>query len=265
LTFRIKKKLNEVFLKYSGKIHTVIHFAGLKAVGESNSIPLRYFENNISATLTLLEVMKEHKVKNLVFSSSATVYGDVKEIPEGGLTEDIPTNPTNPYGRTKVFIEEILRDVYNAETQDWNFIILRYFNPVGAHSSGLLGEDPSGSPNNLMPFLTQVAVSQRSHLTIWGNDYNTKDGTGMRDYVHVVDLARGHVASLKKMDENPGYTVYNLGTGVGTTVLDVITAMEKASGTKIKTVLGKRRAGDVTCAYACPLKAKKGIKLDRPI
>nr|KJB16720.1 hypothetical protein B456_002G244900 [Gossypium raimondii] len=209
------------------KFDAVIHFAGLKAVGESVSKPLLYHDNNIVGTITLLEVMAAHGCKNLVFSSSATVYGWPKKVP---CTEEFPLSAVNPYGRTKLFIEEICRDLRNSDSQ-WKIILLRYFNPVGAHPSGHIGEDPRGTPNNLMPFVQQVAVGRRQALTVFGKDYSTKDGTGVRDYIHVVDLADGHIAALKKLsDPKIGCEVYNLGTGKGTSVLEMVTAFEKASG-----------------------------------
>ncbi|KAH1123226.1 hypothetical protein J1N35_006386 [Gossypium stocksii] len=239
------------------KFDAVIHFAGLKAVGESVSKPLLYHDNNIVGTITLLEVMAAHGCKNLVFSSSATVYGWPKKVP---CTEEFPLSAVNPYGRTKLFIEEICRDLRNSDSQ-WKIILLRYFNPVGAHPSGLIGEDPRGTPNNLMPFVQQVAVGRRQALTVFGKDYSTKDGTGVRDYIHVVDLADGHIAALKKLsDPKIGCEVYNLGTGKGTSVLEMVTAFEKASGKKIPLQIARRRPGDAEVVYASIKKAETELK-----
>ena len=223
----------------------VIHFAGLKAVGESVTQPLEYYDNNIVGTLCLLRTMRRASVKRLIFSSSATVYGEPNFLP---LTEDHPLRARNPYGRTKLFIEDILRDVFNAET-DWRIFILRYFNPVGAHSSGRIGEDPQGMPNNLMPYVAQVAVGRRDKLNIWGNDYETVDSTGVRDYIHVVDLARGHVRALENLNTSQCEAV-NLGTGKGHSVLEVVRAFEAASGKKISYQFALRRVGDVASCYA---------------
>ncbi|XP_010422027.1 PREDICTED: UDP-glucose 4-epimerase 5 [Camelina sativa] len=235
------------------KFDAVIHFAGLKAVGESVEKPLLYYNNNLVGTITLLEVMAQHGCKNLVFSSSATVYGSPKEVP---CTEESPISALNPYGRTKLFIEEICRDVYGSDPE-WKIILLRYFNPVGAHPSGEIGEDPLGIPNNLMPFVQQVAVGRRPHLTVFGNDYNTKDGTGVRDYIHVIDLADGHIAALRKLEDcKIGCEVYNLGTGNGTSVLEMVDAFEKASGKKIPLVIAGRRAGDAEVVYASTERAE---------
>ncbi|XP_010436619.1 PREDICTED: UDP-glucose 4-epimerase 5-like [Camelina sativa] len=235
------------------KFDAVIHFAGLKAVGESVEKPLLYYNNNLVGTITLLEVMAQHGCKNLVFSSSATVYGSPKEVP---CTEESPISALNPYGRTKLFIEEICRDVYGSDPE-WKIILLRYFNPVGAHPSGEIGEDPLGIPNNLMPFVQQVAVGRRPHLTVFGNDYNTKDGTGVRDYIHVIDLADGHIAALRKLEDSKiGCEVYNLGTGNGTSVLEMVDAFEKASGKKIPLVMAGRRAGDAEVVYASTERAE---------
>ncbi|KAB2098207.1 hypothetical protein ES319_A01G223900v1 [Gossypium barbadense] len=234
------------------KFDAVIHFAGLKAVGESVSKPLLYHDNNIVGTITLLEVMAAHGCKNLVFSSSATVYGWPKKVP---CTEEFPLSAVNPYGRTK-----ICRDLRNSDSQ-WKIILLRYFNPVGAHPSGLIGEDPRGTPNNLMPFVQQVAVGRRQALTVFGKDYSTKDGTGVRDYIHVVDLADGHIAALKKLsDPKIGCDVYNLGTGKGTSVLEMVTAFEKASGKKIPLQIAGRRPGDAEVVYASIKKAETELK-----
>lgn len=248
-----KPKLFEVFEKHS--IDAVIHFAGYKAVGESVEIPLSYYHNNITGTLNLCEVMKEHNVKNLVFSSSATVYGDPDTVP---IEEDFPLSATNPYGRTKLFIEEILRDLHTAES-DWNIALLRYFNPVGAHDSGQIGEDPNDIPNNLMPYISQVAVGKLEQLSIFGDDYPTKDGTGVRDYIHVVDLSIGHLKALEKLKENPGLVTYNLGTGEGYSVLEVVKAFEEATGQDIPFKITGRRPGDIAECYADPQKAKEEL------
>lgn len=238
----------------STKFDAVIHFAGLKAVGESVAKPLRYYGNNIVGTLNLLEMMASHGCKKLVFSSSATVYGQPKEVP---CTEDFPICAMNPYGRTKLFIEEICRDVQQADPE-WKIILLRYFNPVGAHPSGFIGEDPRGIPNNLMPFVQQVAVERRPELTVFGNDYPTNDGTGVRDYIHVMDLSDGHIAALNKIfkTEDLGCEVYNLGTGRGTSVLEMVAAFEKASGKKIPLKIANRRPGDAETVYASTEKAE---------
>lgn len=239
------------------QIDAVIHFAGLKAVGESVSQPLRYYENNLTSTLTLLNVMEEFHVKNLVFSSSATVYGDPASVP---ITEEFPTGATtNPYGTTKVMIERILTD-YAHTNKDFNVILLRYFNPVGAHESGRLGEDPSGIPNNLTPYITQVAVGKRDRVHVFGNDYPTPDGTGVRDYIHVVDLAEGHAAAIKLFETgNCGLRVYNLGTGKGISVLEMINAFSKAVGREIPYVIEARRPGDIPTCYADCSKAKREL------
>jgi UDP-glucose 4-epimerase len=256
-----KKSLSKVFGK-SG-IDAVIHFAGLKAVGESVQIPLRYYHNNITGTLMLCETMKEHNVKNIVFSSSATVYGDPHKVP---ITEDFPLSATNPYGRTKLMIEEILRDLYVAD-KSLNIAILRYFNPVGSHKSGRIGESPNDIPNNLMPYIAQVAVGRLSMLSVFGSDYPTPDGTGVRDYIHVVDLAIGHLFALKKLETNPGVVTYNLGTGRGYSVLEMVKAFEQASGKKVAYKIIGRRPGDIAACYADPSKAKKelGWSADRDI
>ena len=244
----------EVFKKE--KFEAVIHFAGLKAVGESVEKPIEYYANNLGSTSNLLLLMKEFGVKNIVFSSSATVYGVPKRVP---LYEDDPVlSATNPYGETKVMIERILEDACAAD-KTLNAALLRYFNPIGAHPSGLLGEDPNGIPNNLMPYITQVAIGKRDHLRIWGNTYPTPDGTGVRDYIHVVDLAEGHVATLKKLVTNPGLVVYNLGTGKGTSVLEMVNAFEKATGVKIPYTIEPPRAGDVAANYANCDKAAKEL------
>ena len=236
------------------EIDLAIHFAGLKAVGESVRIPLKYYRNNLDSTLTLLEVMKEKGVNKIIFSSSATVYGDPKSLP---VKEDFPLSTTNPYGTTKLFIERILQDAAAAD-KDLSVVILRYFNPVGAHESGLIGEDPVGIPNNLTPYIARVASGDLPCVNVFGSDYDTKDGTGVRDYIHVVDLAKGHVASLKKLSE-AGVHIYNLGTGVGYSVLEVIEAFEKACGKKLPVVMAPRRAGDIAAVYASAEKAKKEL------
>jgi UDP-glucose 4-epimerase len=226
----------------------VIHFAGLKAVGESVQQPLAYYDNNVLGTLKLLEAMQECQVKTLVFSSSATVYGVPQRLP---LTEDHPLSTTNPYGKTKLVIEDMLRDLYVSDAS-WHLGLLRYFNPVGAHASGLIGEDPQGTPNNLLPFVAQVAVGRREFLNVWGNDYPTPDGTGVRDYIHVVDLALGHIKALQRLQKQPQCLTVNLGTGVGYSVLDMVRAFENASGKKVPYQVGPRRAGDVASCYADP-------------
>ena len=230
------------------KIDSVIHFAGLKAVGESVAIPLKYYENNLISTLSLLKVMKEFGCNNLVFSSSATVYGMPKSVP---ISEDFPLSATNPYGRTKLFIEEILRDYYKANPE-MNIALLRYFNPIGAHESGMIGEDPNGIPNNLMPYITQVAIGKLKQLSVFGDDYPTHDGTGVRDYIHVCDLAKGHVLAISKLETNPGVVTYNLGTGNGYSVLDMVKAFEKACGKPVNYKIAPRRPGDVAECYADP-------------
>jgi len=245
--------LERVFAAQS--VDAVIHFAGLKAVGESTQQPLRYYQNNLVGTLNLLAVMKARNVKQLVFSSSATVYGDPEKVP---LTEDCRLSATNPYGRTKLFIEEMLRDLAVAET-GWHLVLLRYFNPVGAHPSGRIGEDPRGIPNNLMPFVTQVAVGRREFLGVFGNDWPTPDGTGVRDYIHVVDLALGHLAALDRLASLPGCTAINLGTGQGCSVLEMVKAMERASGKPIPYRFLPRRPGDVAVSYADPATAARQL------
>ncbi|GAA5795591.1 hypothetical protein HPULCUR_000952 [Helicostylum pulchrum] len=248
-----KKALLQVFERHA--IDSVIHFAGLKAVGESTQIPLDYYYNNITGTIVLLQAMKEANVKNIVFSSSATVYGEPPVIP---IPETSPTDAKSPYGRTKLFVEHIIRDLCNAE-KGWNAGLLRYFNPAGAHPSGILGENPTGIPNNLMPFLAQVAVGKREFLSVFGEDYPTRDGTCIRDYIHVVDLAKGHLAALKKLEENPGCVEYNLGTGVGSTVLEMINAFIKAVGRDLPYKIVARRAGDVPNLTADPTLANKEL------
>lgn len=248
--------LNEVYRIFrENKIDSVIHFAALKAVGESVSKPLEYYENNLISTLNVLRAMKQYNVKNFVFSSSATVYGEAKTMP---ILEDFELSATNPYGRSKLIIEDILRDLYNAD-KNFNIAILRYFNPVGAHESGLIGENPKGIPNNLMPYITQVAIGKLSKLNVFGNDYNTKDGTGVRDYIHVVDLAKGHLKALEKLKKDSGIFTYNLGTGKGYSVLEVIEAFEKESGRKVPYEIVKRRAGDIGVCYADPTKANREL------
>ena len=233
------------------EIEAVVHFAGLKAPGESVSIPLCYYQNNITGSLILCEVMQAHQVKNLVFSSSATVYGDPNTVP---VKEDFPLSATNPYGRSKLMIEDILRDLYSSDP-GWNIALLRYFNPVGAHPSGQIGEDPNGIPNNLIPYIAQVAVGKLARLPVYGNDYPTPDGTGIRDYLHVVDLAIGHLKAIEKLKTNPGAVAYNLGTGQGYSVLEMVAAFERACGKKIPYEIVGRRPGDVAISYADPSKA----------
>jgi UDP-glucose 4-epimerase len=233
----------------------VIHFAGLKAVGESVAQPLRYYHNNLTGTVHLCEVMQARGLQNLVFSSSATVYGDPATVP---IREDFPLSCTNPYGRTKLMIEEILGDLFVADPE-WNIALLRYFNPVGAHSSGQIGEDPNGIPNNLMPFVAQVAVGRRERLSVFGDDYPTPDGTGVRDYIHVVDLARGHLAALNKLSEQPGLVKYNLGTGRGYSVLEMVRAFERASGRQVPYQIVGRRPGDIAQCYADPSLANQEL------
>lgn len=246
--------LNAVFEKES--IDSCIHFAGLKAVGESVQKPWEYYENNIAGTLTLVDVMRKHGVKNIIFSSSATVYGDPAFVP---ITEECPKGQcTNPYGWTKSMLEQILMDIQKADPE-WNVVLLRYFNPIGAHKSGMIGENPNGIPNNLMPYITQVAVGKLKELGVFGNDYDTPDGTGVRDYIHVVDLAKGHVKALKKIEEKAGLKVYNLGTGIGYSVLDIVKNFEEATGVKIPYVIKDRRAGDIATCYSSAEKAEKEL------
>ncbi|MBK1653411.1 UDP-glucose 4-epimerase GalE [Allochromatium vinosum] len=247
---RDREALGEIFSQ--GRFDAVIHFAGLKAVGESVAQPLEYYDNNVQGTLTLCQVMAEAGVRNLVFSSSATVYGDPTSVP---IREDFPVGATNPYGRSKLFIEEILHDLHVSDPR-WNIALLRYFNPVGAHESGRIGEDPNGIPNNLMPYIAQVAVGRLQRLRVFGNDYPTPDGTGVRDYIHVVDLVRGHLAALHKLQESPGVVTYNLGTGRGYSVLEVIAAFERASGRAVPYDIVERRSGDIACCYADPSLAR---------
>ena len=252
LDIRDKDGLLKVFKE--NKIDAVIHFAGLKAVGESVRLPLEYYDNNIGGTLVLLEVMRECNVKTIIFSSSATVYGTPERLP---LDESCHLSTTNPYGSTKLMIQGILQDVYKSD-DSWNMIILRYFNPVGAHKSGLIGEDPKGIPNNLMPYVAQVASGKLEKIRVYGNDYPTKDGTGVRDYIHVVDLALGHIAAIEKC-QNPGIHIYNLGTGIGYSVLDMIHAFEKACGKKLPYEIVGRRPGDVASCYASSKKANEEL------
>ncbi len=245
-----REKLSEIMDKEN--FDACIHFAGLKAVGESVQKPWEYYENNIAGTLTLVDVMRKHNVKNIIFSSSATIYGDPAFIP---ITEECPKGIcTNPYGWTKSMLEQVLTDIQKADPE-WNVILLRYFNPIGAHKSGTIGENPNGIPNNLMPYITQTAVGKRDHLTIFGNDYDTHDGTGVRDYIHVVDLARGHVKALAKIKEKAGLKIYNLGTGTGYSVLDIVKNFEEATGVKVPYVIGPRRPGDIATCYASAKKA----------
>lgn len=249
-----REGLEQIFAKES--IDCCIHFAGLKAVGESVAKPWEYYYNNISGTLVLVDVMRKHNVKNIIFSSSATVYGNPAFIP---ITEECPKGCiTNPYGQTKSMLEQILMDMQKADPQ-WNVILLRYFNPIGAHKSGTIGENPNGIPNNLMPYITQVAVGKLKELGVFGNDYDTPDGTGVRDYIHVVDLARGHVKAIEKIRQNPGTEIYNLGTGTGYSVLDIVKNFEEASGVKIPYVIKERRAGDIATCYADASKAEKEL------
>ncbi|MGL5649154.1 MAG: UDP-glucose 4-epimerase GalE [Clostridium sp.] len=250
-----KALLEEVFEKED--IHSVIHFAALKAVGESVEKPLEYYNNNINGTLNLLTVMRKFNVKNIIFSSSATVYGEAKEMPIKESTERLPA--TNPYGKTKSMMEDILMDVQKSDSS-WNIVLLRYFNPVGAHKSGLIGEMPNGVPNNLMPYVSKVAFGELEALGVFGDDYDTKDGTGVRDYIHVVDLAKGHVKAIDKINENCGLKIYNLGTGVGYSVLDIVNAFSKASNREIRYNILKRRAGDIGTCYADPTLAKEDLK-----
>jgi len=251
---RDKKALEEIFAKE--QFDSCIHFAGLKAVGESVEKPLEYYENNIAGTLNLVEVMREHGCKNIIFSSSATVYGEPAMIP---ITEECPKGQcTNPYGWTKSMLEQILSDMQHADPE-WNVVILRYFNPIGAHKSGRIGENPNGIPNNLMPYITQVAVGKREELGVFGNDYNTHDGTGVRDYIHVVDLAVGHVKALKKIEEKAGLKIYNLGTGQGYSVLDIVKNFEKANDLKIPYSIKARRPGDIDTCYSDATKAKEEL------
>lgn len=259
---RNPEDLEKVFNNYP--IDAVIHFAGLKAVGESVAEPLKYYDNNINGTAVLCDVMQKHGCKSIVFSSSATVYGDPHTVP---ITEDFPLSATNPYGRTKLFIEEMLRDLYTSDNT-WKVVLLRYFNPVGAHASGTIGEDPNGIPNNLMPFITQTAVGKRECLSVFGDDYDTVDGSGVRDYIHVMDLALGHVKAVEKMQSFTEVMAINLGTGQGYSVLEMVKAFEKASGKPVPYQIAPRRSGDVATMYANPdyaaqildWKASRGIQ-----
>ncbi|MBO5955351.1 MAG: UDP-glucose 4-epimerase GalE [Clostridia bacterium] len=253
-TDMVDKEALEVVFK-ENKFDAVIHFAGLKAVGESVEKPLDYYHNNIFSTINLCELMSKYDCKKLVFSSSATVYGNPHTVP---IREDFPLFCTNPYGRTKLMIEEILRDVVVAD-KEWAVALLRYFNPVGAHESGLIGEDPQGIPNNLMPYISQVAVGKRDYIHVFGNDYNTPDGTGVRDYIHVVDLADGHLCALRKIEQCSGVVTYNLGTGHGYSVLDMIQAFGKACGKELDYKIEARRPGDIDICFADPTKAKEEI------
>ena len=259
---RHRDELDKIFSE--NKIDAVIHFAGLKAVGESCVKPLEYYENNVGGTVTLCEAMRDAGCKKIVFSSSATVYGMKNKSP---LTEDMPIGgTTNPYGTTKCMIENILQDLYKADNE-WSIVLLRYFNPIGAHDSGLIGENPNGIPNNLMPYITQVAIGKLPQLSVYGNDYDTPDGTGVRDYIHVVDLALGHIKAVEKVLSCKEINIYNLGTGIGYSVLDIVKAFEKASGVKINYKIAPRRPGDLATCYSDPSKANKelGWKAERDL
>ena len=258
---RDKEILRKIFSE--NDIYGVIHFAGLKAVGESVEKPIEYYDNNINGSIKLIEVMREFNVKNLIFSSSATVYGKPKSVP---IKEDFSLSVTNPYGRTKLFLEEIFTDLYISDNE-WNIVLLRYFNPIGAHKSGRIGENPNGIPNNLIPYITQVAVGKLDYVRVFGDDYETKDGTGVRDYIHVVDLAKGHVKAVKRLEKNDGVLVCNLGTGKGYSVLEIIHAFEKACGKTLPYVIEERRAGDVATCYSSPKKAEEvlGWKAEKDI
>ena len=245
--------LNEIFNKHS--IDSVIHFAGLKAVGESVQMPLTYYHNNITGTLNLCKIMSDHNVKKLVFSSSATVYGYTEQVP---IVETSPLSATNPYGRTKLMIEEILRDLYQSD-DSWSIALLRYFNPIGAHKSGRIGESPNGIPNNLMPYISQVAVGKREKLYVFGNDYDTHDGTGVRDYIHVVDLVRGHIKALEYLNDFAGVEAFNLGTGTGYSVLDLVKTFSEVNNVEIPYEITDRRPGDVAISYANPEKAMREL------
>lgn len=247
---RDEAALRQLFSNYT--ISAVVHFAGLKAVGESTQIPLHYYDNNVAGTLTLCRVMREFGVNKLVFSSSATVYGDAKQVP---IPETAPRSATNPYGQSKLMIEHMLEDLLRAEP-DWGITLLRYFNPVGAHDSGQIGEDPNGIPNNLMPFISQVAVGKRDKLSVFGNDYATHDGTGVRDYIHVVDLARGHVKALQYLENHRGIEAINLGTGTGYSVLEMVKAFSRVNAVAVPYQIAPRRPGDIATCYAEPSKAK---------
>ena len=246
--------LNQIF--EAEHIDSCIHFAGLKAVGESVAKPWEYYNNNVVGTLTLVDVMRQNNCKNIIFSSSATVYGDPDTVP---ITEECPKKAcSNPYGWTKSMVEQILMDMQNADNE-WNVVLLRYFNPIGAHKSGRIGEAPNGIPNNLMPYITKVAVGKLEQLNVFGNDYDTHDGTGVRDYIHVVDLANAHVLAMKRIEDNTGLSVYNVGTGQGYSVLDVVKSFEEASGVKIPYVIRERRPGDIAVSYCSPSKAKEEL------
>ena len=248
-----EKAIDAIFEKEN--IDSVIHFAALKAVGESCQIPLRYFDNNLTGTLNLLKVMEKHGVKSIVFSSSATVYGKPESVT---IREDFPLSVSNPYGRTKLIIEDMLRDIYKSDNE-WDIALLRYFNPIGAHESGMIGENPHGIPNNLLPYVAKVAAGQLECVNVFGDDYDTPDGTGVRDYIHVVDLATGHIKALEKLVTHPGLVTYNLGTGVGYSVLDIIKNFEKACGKEIPYKITPRRPGDIDMCYADPAKAKEEL------
>ena len=248
-----KAGLRQVFEKHN--FEAVVHFAGLKAVGESVQIPLHYYHNNVTGSISLFEVMAEFGVKKIVFSSSATVYGEPDSVP---ITESFPLKQTNPYGTSKFMVERILQDLYQSDKQ-WNIALLRYFNPVGAHPSGKIGEQPQGVPNNLLPYITQVAVQKLEKLSVFGDDYDTPDGTGVRDYIHVMDLVQGHLKAIDKLNENPGIVVYNLGTGIGYSVLDLVNAFEKVSGIIIPYEIAPRRVGDIAVTYADPTKANREL------
>lgn len=251
---RDTQKLSALFKQ--NEFTSVIHFAGLKAVGESVDKPLDYYANNVGGTISLLQVMKDAGVRNMVFSSSATVYGDPESVP---INENARTQTTNPYGATKLCIEQILQDLYRSDPE-WNIVILRYFNPIGAHKSGLIGEDPNGIPNNLTPYITQVAIGKLPLVNIFGDDYPTDDGTGVRDYIHVVDLALGHIKALQKLEKGSGLNIYNLGTGIGYSVFEMIKAFEKAVGEEIPYQITDRRPGDIASCYADPVRAKQELE-----
>jgi UDP-glucose 4-epimerase len=248
-----RKNLEEVFKSH--RIQAVVHFAGLKAMGESVNIPLEYFHNNVSGTINLLQIMQKNNVRKIVFSSTAGVYGEAKTVP---ITEEFPLSVLNPYSRSKLMIEDIMRDLYKSEPS-WGIALLRYFNPVGAHESGMIGEDPNDIPNNLMPYVAQVAVGKHPFVRVWGNDYPTPDGTGIRDYIHVMDLAAGHIKALEKLEKSPGLVTYNLGTGRGYSVIEVISAFEKACQHKIPYKIMERRPGDAAISYADPSRANKEL------
>lgn len=250
---RDRPLLNRLFERHD--FEAVMHFAGLKAVGESCEIPLMYYENNVAGTINLCQVMIRHGLKNLVFSSSATVYGNPEKLP---LTEDMLLSATSPYGRSKLIIEEILQDLHQSDPQ-WNIALLRYFNPAGAHSSGLIGEDPTGAPNNLMPCIVRAATGKLKQLCVFGNDYPTPDGTGVRDYIHVMDLARGHLKAMQKLQEGPGIRAWNLGVGRGYSVLEMITLFEQISGQSVPYRIAPRRAGDIAACYADPSRAEREL------